>query len=142
MQNEQRLVAPARYEAVGQSCQFVAQAAKSAGLDDQAVFHVQLAVDEAITNIIEHAYGGENRGDISITCGVEAGSFLILLVDQGQAFNPDTIPSPRLTLAPSELRIGGLGLHFMRTLMDRVEFYFRPGRNELLMFKQLDQDVR
>jgi serine/threonine-protein kinase RsbW len=103
-------------------------------------------VDEACANIVEHAYGGGDGGEISITCGIgdvqgEA-FFLVRLEDQGEPFDPDSVPAPRLTEDPEELKIGGLGIHFMQKMMDRVEYRFYPGRNELVMYKRLDREAK
>lgn len=143
MQNKQRLVVPSEYTAIRQVCDFVVQAAAAAGLNEQQVFHVQLAVDEACTNIVEHAYGGSDQGQITITCGTEKVQdqvfFLVRLEDHGEPFDPRTIPTPNLSPDPDELQIGGLGMHFMRQFMDRLEFHFSPEQNELTMYKQLSQ---
>jgi len=142
MQDERQLVVPGRYETIEQIREFIVRAAESSGLDSHAVFHVKLAVDEACANIVEHAYGGLDGGDIHIACGVESvpeGNFFVVrLEDQGKPFDPDSIPPPNLTADPDELRVGGLGLHFMRQIMDRVEFHFHPGRNELVMYKKIE----
>jgi len=137
MQDEQLLVVPASHESIERVCDFVGQAAESAGLDDDAIFHVQLAVDEACANIVEHAYGGEGKGNIRVCCGVNDASFVVRLEDQGAPFDPDDVPAPDLPAIPGELRVGGLGLHLMRKLMDRVVFRFHRDRNELVMCKRL-----
>ena len=144
MQDKERLVVPSQYKAIGQDCKFVTQAAESAGLNSQATFLVQLAVDEACTNIIEHAYGGTDQGQISVTCDIESVQgetfFLVRIEDQGKPFQPDLVPALHLTSDPEEFKIGGLGMHFMRKMMDRVEYHFHTGRNELVMYKRLEQE--
>jgi len=145
MPNEQNLVIPGQYDSVQQACQFVGDAAESAGLDSQSVFDVQLAVDEACANIVEHAYEGEGKGDICITCGTddvrEGTRFYVRLEDQGQPFDPDVVATPSLATDADELKIGGLGMLFMRKVMDRIEFSFRPGSNELVMFKRIEEET-
>jgi serine/threonine-protein kinase RsbW len=143
MQDKQKITILSQYGAIEQARKFVARAAEAAGLGNQAVFHVQLAVDEACTNIIEHAYEESDKGSISVTCSTEfiqgAPFFLIRLEDQGKPFDPARIPAPKLTSNPDELKIGGLGMHFMRKLMDKIEYHFHAGRNELVMYKRLGQ---
>jgi len=114
----------------------VGEAAEAAGLDEDASFHCRLAVDEACTNIIEHAYGGEDIGSIEITCKIEPGVCSIEIVDYGKPFNPDTVPTPDPAASLEELQPGGIGLHLMRQIMDTVEFRFGEGRNTLLMVKR------
>ncbi len=145
MPNEQNLVIPGQYDSIQQACQFVGDAAESAGLDSQSVFDVQLAVDEACANIVEHAYEGEGKGDICITCGTddvrEGTRFYVRLEDQGQPFDPDVVATPSLATDADELKIGGLGMLFMRKVMDQIEFSFRPGSNELVMFKRIEEET-
>ncbi len=127
---------PARYAEVAGACAFCATAAEDAGLSEHAAFHVQMAVDEACTNIIEHAYGAENRGTISVVCRVEPGELVVILRDTGKHFNPESVPLPRLGSLLEDTEVGGLGLYFMRQVMDEVRFKFTPEGNELTMVKR------
>lgn len=115
--------------------QFVAEAARAALLDEDSVFHCQMAVDEACTNVIEHAYGENNPGNIEVTCVVEPGRCTIRLVDQGIPFDPTSVPSPQPTADLDTIRPGGIGLHLMRQLMDEVRFEFTGEGNTLTMVK-------
>lgn len=115
--------------------QFVADAAKAANLDEDAIFHCQMAVDEACTNVIEHAYGEENADSFEITCFVEAGRCTIQVVDHGKPFEPDKVPSPRVSEKLDEIKPGGIGLHLMKQLMDEVRFEFLAEGNKLVMVK-------
>ena len=94
------LTVPGRYEEIQKVCQFVAAAAAESGLDQTAVFHIELACDEACTNIIEHAYGGEDRGEIAVNWQLEGTSFIVTFHDNGRSFNPDSVPKPILPPKP------------------------------------------
>jgi serine/threonine-protein kinase RsbW len=107
-----------------------------AGLGEHEIFHCQLAVDEACTNIIEHAYGGENRGTIEATCDIRAGELIIALFDYGESFDPTAVPAPGPYLSIDDATIGGQGLYFIRKVMDSVHFDCRPGANTLVMTKR------
>ncbi len=127
MGKKHTLTFPGRYAEIEKMCTFVVAGAKEAGFDDAAVFHIELACDEACTNIIEHAYGGENRGDIVVSWQIDVAYFLIILQDNGRNFNPENIPTPPTEQTnEEELQVGGLGIHFMHTLMDDVTFTFNP----------------
>jgi len=115
---------PARFSDLDQVRDFVGQAAEASGLDPEAVYQVQLAVDEAFTNIVEHAYGGECDKEILCTCQILANGLSITLRDCGQAFDPTRVPDPDLEADLEERRIGGLGLFFIHQMMDEVEFAF------------------
>ncbi len=125
-----------RYESIPAVVAFVAKAAEAAGLDGDATFHCSMAVDEACTNIIEHAYGGQDGGVIEITCTIEPGVCTIRIVDYGQPFDPAAVPMPQAGQSLDQIRPGGIGLHLMRKMMDQVEFQFTEGRNILTMIKK------
>ncbi len=144
MDDEYAITIAGQYEQVQTACQFVAQGAREAGLDEQAVFHVELCCDEACTNIIEHGYGGENIGDISLSYHIENRSFVIVIRDEGRSFQPESILPPQSVSAKNpkdaakNLQIGGLGIHFMRELMDDVQFVFDHQKgNKLIMTKHI-----
>ncbi|MBX3058427.1 MAG: ATP-binding protein [Anaerolineae bacterium] len=136
------LIIPGRYDKIQQACQFVAAGAAQAGLDDTAVFHVELACDEACTNVIEHAYGAEDVGQIRLRWEVQAGRFVITIHDNGRSFDPDEVPVPipdDVANGTSDFpRVGGLGIHFMRKLMDEVRYQFEDDGNTLVLVKVIE----
>lgn len=147
MGNEHVLTVPGRYKEIKRICEFVAAGAAQAGFDENTIFHLELCCDEASTNIIEHAYGEEGVGNIVISYKVSDDDFTIVMRDNGEAFDPGAVPPPPAISSSdasaeeitSQLRIGGLGLHFIRNLMDEV--YFTTDRrqgNELVMVKKLN----
>lgn len=117
-------VFPGRYENLEKICSLVTDQATQAGFDDSAIYAIQTAVDEACSNIIEHAYGGEDRGSIDVTISVNKECLTIKLVDQGKSFDPNEIPDPDLSNNLESRTAHGLGLFFMRKLMDEVLFDF------------------
>jgi serine/threonine-protein kinase RsbW len=117
---------------------FIEEAAHSMGLNENETYDVQMAVDEACTNVIEHAYHGRPDGTIDITCERRGKEFVVVVQDLGDPFNPKKVAKPQ-TRAPLVRRnIGGLGLFFMHKLMDRVEFDFSSKHsNRLTMVKKI-----
>lgn len=100
---------------------FIHGIAQRIGLSDKALFELELAVEEAATNIITHAYPGDEKGMILIGAGEMGGFLTISLTDWGVPLDPRDVKPFDLS-APLETRIqGGMGLHFIHTLMDRVE---------------------
>jgi len=128
---------PGRFKSLAKISKFVIEAAKKAGLDDKAIYAVELAVDEAASNIIEHAYGGEGKGDIHCSCDVVNDGLIIILKDSGVPFDPDNVPELDPSLPLMRRNPGGAGMFLMRQLMDEVEFSFSSrGGNILKMFKR------
>ncbi len=134
--SESRLVVPARYDRIKQVCDFVEAAADGAGLDETSKFHCQMAVDEACTNIIEHGYEGEDRGQIEAVCSAAPGVLRIELRDQARPFDINKVPEPRLNVPLEESTVGGLGVHFIKKMMDEVTFSREMGTNRLVMVKR------
>ena len=132
MDTEQTTSFPGRFDSLAAIGEYVTRAAEAAGLDARSVQGVELAVDEACSNIIEHAYGGEGRGDIEVTYRIDGDGLTVLLRDYGSPFNPDGVPEPDLQAPLEERDAGGLGLHFMRQLMDQVRFEFTAGAGNVL----------
>ena len=134
-----RLRIPARYSNIPAITNFAAEAAQAAHLDETSVFHCQLALDEAITNVIEHAYGEREDGDLEVTIIIEPGVCTLQIVDWGEPFDPDSVPEPNLNWSDiDKIKPGGIGLHLMRKLMDEVSFTFSEGVNRLVMVKRTE----
>jgi anti-sigma regulatory factor (Ser/Thr protein kinase) len=132
------LTVPGRFESLAQIAEFVGAVVRDAGWDEDEVFHVQVAVDEACSNIIEHAYGSDSAGDVRLTCCIQdQGDLVISIHDHGKPFDPSAVPEPPVGADLENLPEGGLGLYFMRRLMDQVDFHFDTQRgNELTMIKR------
>jgi len=128
----QTMIFPGQFESLARIGEFVTRAAVAASFDATAVYAVEMAVDEACTNIIEHAYGGEDRGDIECTCQVKAGELRVTLRDYGHPFDPASVPEPNITASLEERQEGGLGLFLMRKLMDEVHFEFTHHAGNIL----------
>lgn len=106
-------------------------------IPEKMAFEVDLAVDEACTNVIRYAYGPGGEGDVTVVCSVDPHEVRVCIMDQGVPFNPLGVKPPDLTGDVEDRAIGGLGVHLIRTLMDRVTYHYRQGRNILCMTKVL-----
>jgi anti-sigma regulatory factor (Ser/Thr protein kinase) len=115
---------------------FVIKAAQASGLNKKATFEVQMAVDEACANVIKHGYGEEDKGTIALRCECAEGDFVVTIRDSASPFDPETVPQPDITCSLEKRKQGGLGLYFMRKLMDEVRFHFNSGGTELTMIKK------
>lgn len=131
------LTVPAHFENLALIGEFIVSVARRAGLDDQSVFNVQLACDEACTNVIEHACG-EDGGPIRISCTLRTDSLEIQIHDTGKPFDPAAVQEPDLDAPLEEREAGGLGLFFMRSVMDDVRFEFDESGNRLTMVKRFE----
>ena len=118
--------------------EFVSDAARRFGFDEEAINKIALAVDEACTNVIKHSYKFATDQDITISVSSDDSAFEIVIRDHGKAFDPDAVKQPDMKEYLSQYRRGGLGMYLMRSLMDRVEYHALPGpKNEVRMVKVL-----
>jgi len=130
---------PGRYDSLPAIAEFAGSAAEAAGLDPPTVYAIQLAIDEACSNIIEHAYGGEGVGDIQFTCEVGGARLRFTLRDTGKPFDPSAIPVPDLSTQIESRRVGGLGLYLIHKIMDEVRFEFGETGNTLTLTKHTNR---
>jgi serine/threonine-protein kinase RsbW len=122
----------AKFEFLDEIREFVGNIARNGGFGEKDIYNIQLATDEAASNIIEHAYEGIKDGVLDISCGMEADTIKITLIDYGFPFDPSTIPMPDLKADLSNRKIGGLGIYLMRKLMDDVQYEPRLDKSNVL----------
>ncbi len=123
----------------------VEKLAAVAGLAEDECRSVTLAVDEALANIIRHAYRNRRGQPIEISCRRlcspasqrHAGRLEFVLVDRGRAIKPSEMRGRSL----DQVRAGGLGTHFIRASMDEVEYKRAGGRNRLRLVKYLSKQA-
>jgi serine/threonine-protein kinase RsbW len=127
-----KMTFPARFEFLDEIREFVAEIAREGGFNEKEIYSLQLAADEAATNIIEHAYEGVEDADFDVTCEMDGDVFVITMRDTGRPFNPSNVRLPNLKADLSERKIGGLGVYLMRKLMDEVHYISHPRTGNLL----------
>lgn len=107
---------------------------------------IALAVDEAVANIIEHAYATDratgNAREIEIILRLDAVRFEVLIRDRGTAFDPRGVPDVDVREHVKAGRKGGLGIFLMRRIMDEINYSYKHGvHNELQMIKYIDASL-
>ena len=129
---------PASLDSLAHVSEFITDAAERIGLDERATWQLQLAIDEATTNVIQHAYDATDPGTMTLTWEVQGNRFIVTLHDRGRSFNPDEVPTPDIESPLEERQAGGLGIYLMTRLMDEVHFDFDPqAGNVLTMVKYI-----
>ena len=125
-------VFPATFDSLAIICERVRQAAINAGFSPVEVYEIELAVDEACSNIIEHSYGGEGLGEIECKCINLKTEFKIILKDSGCSFDPSSIAEPDLVSPVNKRHEGGLGIFYMRHAVDEIRFEPCEGSGTIL----------
>lgn len=120
---------------------FIEKNLKKKNIEPIVSNEILVAVDEAVTNIIKHAYKNKPGGYIRVLLKMMNDKIIISIFDKGAVFNPEKIPLPDLSPKLEERNAGGLGVFLIKKFMDEVTFYLKgtDGRveNEIRMIKYL-----
>lgn len=117
---------------------FVGNIGRQAGMAETELSMLELAVDEACANVIEHAYGLDKTQEVIMRVTLDVDSLKIQVIDTGKGFDPSQIEQKDVKKLIAERRSGGLGMRMMKLVMDEVQYQMKPGeRNELTMIKKL-----
>jgi serine/threonine-protein kinase RsbW len=110
--------------------------AETAGFQDGQAERLALAVDEATTNVLEHAYHGATDRTVEVRLEDRGSEFRVEVVDSGSMVDPRSIPQVDLERYQAERRTGGLGVHLMEKIMDSVTFRRSARRNVCCLVKR------
>ncbi|MBI5933600.1 MAG: ATP-binding protein [Chloroflexi bacterium] len=133
---------PADFQHLDSIRDFVGETAERAGFSSKEIYSIQLAADEACSNVIEHAYEGISGGKIEVECEARDGQIVIVIHDHGKIFDMSAVRQPNLGRDLSEREVGGLGVYLIHKLMDEVSFQSsKKHGNTLTMKKRKSGDV-
>ena len=118
--------------------EFVTTHAEQAAFSESDVEQLKMAVDEACTNVIEHAYQGQNEQPIDIAVIIQPDRLTVRIRDKGRQFNQISYQEPDLVKYAKAKKSGGFGVHIMRRLMDEVQYRTTGGVNECCLVKFRD----
>ena len=127
---------PACFDQLDDIRAFVNLVTKEAGMDEAGRCAVEMATDEACSNIIEHAYQASNLGEIKCECEFDENTFTVILHDHGKPFDINMVPAPDLENSLDRRRIGGLGVFLIRELMDEVRYEKNGELGNMLTLKR------
>lgn len=122
---------------IGKLPDFVDAAAEEAALDPAMAMSLNLAIEEAVTNVISYAYPPGERGEVVLEADLQDGRLVFVLRDAGKPFDPTAQPLADITLGVEDRPIGGLGIFLVRQIMDAVEYRREQGENILVMTKKI-----
>ncbi len=122
--------------------EFVDELAARFGFGDKEVSEITLAVDEACTNVIKHAYKGKPDAEFEVRVLATGREFQIVVRDWGASFKPDEVPVPNIRDKYRKHKAGGLGIFLMKKLMDTVEYQDRDTSNEVRLVRYLRNEQK
>jgi serine/threonine-protein kinase RsbW len=136
---EKELKVKSATENLGQIREFTRSVAAQSGFSDESVDKIALAVDEACTNIIKHAYKYSPEGDIVINIKVADNKLTVSITDFGLDFDPSLVPVPDIKKYYRQHKVGGLGIYLIKKLMDEVKYNPAVGnKNQVVLIKYLN----
>ncbi len=116
---------------------FVAVHAQKFGLSEKEISEIRLAVDEAYTNIIKHAYKNRPSNPVTIEVGTDSKKIWISILDHGESFKPEEYKAPDILKRIKNKQRGGMGVFLIQKLMDKVDYNRKGDMNEIRMVKNL-----
>jgi len=138
MEFNKKLIVKSSTDNLSRIREFIRDAAKQCGFDTKTIGKITLAVDEACTNVIKHAYKYSPKGDISIKVKFADSKLSITIKDIGLHFDPTLVPEPNIKEYYKQKRIGGLGVFLMKKLMDEVTYTINKSSNQVVLVKYLN----
>ena len=134
------LTVPSATENLALIRDFVVNVGSQAGLGQDDVAKLELDVDEACANVMEHAHGHDSNKEVTVRATFDAATLRIEVVDEGQGFDPTVVPTTSVEQMVHDRRTRGLGLRVMKSLMDEVSYEIVPGeRNRLRLLKRIQK---
>jgi len=128
------LRAPATRESLRGLMRLVSDFAAARRFPKARIREIELATEEALLNILDHAYPGDSKGDIEVRCErLDDSGFRIRITDAGIPFDPLSLPDPDLSRPPTERNPGGLGVFLIRRMVDGIRYRRSGDRNVLTL---------
>ena len=115
--------------------------AKAPGMNDEILYDVQLAVDEACTNIISHGYADLNPGSIILDLAIDPDKLTATLTDFGHSFEPSNAQVPDVNAPMEERELGGFGLFFIQQSVDDMNYQVTEDGNKMILTKYLNRSA-
>jgi anti-sigma regulatory factor (Ser/Thr protein kinase) len=119
---------------------FVEEVCEGAGVEMLTTMQINLAIEEAVVNVIDYAYPSGVQGDIRLCAIANKDTLTFVISDDGKPFDPTTRAEVDITLSAEERNIGGLGIHLVRNIMDTVSYERKDNQNVLTLIKQVKSE--
>jgi serine/threonine-protein kinase RsbW len=131
-----RVTRAAELESLGIFREYIIDFCRENAIRDEISFDLQLAMDEACTNIIQHGYVGMDPGSIMLELHIGESETLMMITDFGTPFEPIPTPKPDIEAALEDLPTGGFGLYFIYSTMDSIDYQSTELGNILTLKKE------
>lgn len=119
---------------------FLDEVCEAVGFDMASTMQINLAIEEAVVNVMNYAYPAGTKGDVTIQAKSNGTDTFFIISDSGTPFDPTVKPEVDITLSAEDRDIGGLGIHLIRQIMDQIYYERKDGYNILILTKKIKTD--
>ena len=141
MQYQSHITLPNDVQATTELGIFVDEVCENVGFDMSTTFKLNLAIEEAVVNVMSYAYPAGTKGDVDIDAEADDEQLKFVISDSGTPFDPTQKGEVDTTLSAEERGIGGLGIHLIRQIMDTINYERVDGKNVLTLRKKLTKNL-
>lgn len=125
---------------IPQLASFVDAIAEEAGIDSSVAMPLNLALEEAVVNVMQYAYPAGTHGTVTIEAVFNKEQLRFILSDAGTPFDPTAKEDVDISLEVGNREIGGLGIHLIRQIMDDISYEYKDGKNVLTLYKKINRE--
>ena len=133
------LTLPNDIDTIPQLNEFIDGFCEEQGIDMDVCMSLNLAIEEAVVNVMNYAYPNGTTGYVDIEAEADESAVTFTISDNGTPFNPTEKADVDITLSAEERPVGGLGIHLVRTIMDMVSYEYADHKNILTLKKNLNK---
>ena len=130
---QRSLTLPNDVNTVPELNEFIDIVCEELGVDMATVMSMNLAIEEAVVNVMSYAYEEGTQGDVCIEAIADDKQLQFIISDNGKPFDPTAKEEVDTTLSAEERPIGGLGIHLIRQIMDSVSYERKDNKNILIL---------
>lgn len=141
MQYQRHITLPNDVQATTELGMFVDEVCENVGFDMSTTLKLNLAIEEAVVNVMSYAYPAGTKGDVDIDAEADDEQLKFVISDSGTPFDPTQKGEVDTTLSAEERGIGGLGIHLIRQIMDTINYERVDGKNVLTLHKKLTKNL-
>lgn len=137
---QRQITLPNDVQEVPQLNVFVDEVCEQVDFDMSTTLKLNLAIEEAVVNVMNYAYPAGEKGDVDIEAMINDEYLVFVISDSGTPFDPTAKAEVDTTLSVEERGIGGLGIHLIRQIMDTINYKRVNGKNVLTLRKKLTKN--
>ena len=138
--DELRIELAPKVSLLGSIVEMVEAFGEANGIPAQQIFLINLEIDELMTNYVRHSVRKVSQPRMELTVQEHEGKVILTVLDTGPPFNPLTAPPPDLSDDIDQRKMGGMGLHLVRSYCDRIHYELVDGYNRLTLEHDLQED--